>query len=169
MVEALHLAGELAAHLLQGGVVKFVLPQQMLLAEQRLEHRLIGGKTAVEQQHSLNPEPLGQGLFQLLVGPAVPGHQRRGAGARAITLNPLLEGGLDGGVTGKPQIVVGGEIEVIVPRYPEPPATRPVGREAAAQQTSLLAPGQCSTQCKGASYSRAVHDRAAPARGRVAS
>ncbi|MNQ74321.1 hypothetical protein D3C85_890760 [compost metagenome] len=75
VAKALHLAGQLAAHLLQGGVVEFVLPQQMLLAEQGLEHRLIGREAAVEQQYSLHPEPVGKGLFQLLVGTAVACHQ----------------------------------------------------------------------------------------------
>ena len=44
VTEAFHLTRELAAHLLQRGVVEFVLPQQMLLAEQGFEHRLIGRK-----------------------------------------------------------------------------------------------------------------------------
>ncbi len=167
--KTLHLARELAAHLLQRGVVEFVLPQQMFLAEQRFEHRLIGRKTAVEQQHRLHPEPLGQGLLKLLVGTAVPGHQRRGAGARAITFNPRVEGGLDGAVIRQSQIVVGGKVEVVAPRNPEPPATRHVGRDAVAQQTHLLALGQSRAQHKGARYCRAVHDRAALARGRVAS
>ncbi len=169
MAKALHPAGELAAHLLQGGVVEFVLPQQMLLAEQGSQHRLIGGKTAVEQQHRLHSKPLGQGLLKLLVGTAVPGHQRRGAGARAIAFNPRVEGGLDGAVFCQSQIVVGGKVEVVAPRNLEPPATRPVGRDAVAQQTHLLALGQRRAQPKGARYCRAVHDRAAPARGRVAS
>ena len=55
-------------------VVEFVLPQQELLAEQRFKHRLIGRKTAVEEQHRLHSEPLGQGLLKLLVGTAVTGH-----------------------------------------------------------------------------------------------
>ncbi len=167
--KTLHLARELAAHLLQRGVVEFVLPQQMFLAEQRFEHRLIGRKTAVEQQHRLHPEPLGQGLLKLLVGTAVTGHQRRGAGARAIALNPRVEGGLDGGMISQPQIVVGGKVEVVAPRDPEPSATRPVGRDAATQQIGLLALGQRRAQPKGARYCRALHDLAAPARGRVAS
>ncbi|MNH11861.1 hypothetical protein D3C79_713880 [compost metagenome] len=75
VAEALHPAGQLAAHLLQGGVVEPVLPQQVLLAEQGLEHRLIGREAAVEQQYSLHPEPVGKGLFQLLVGTAVACHQ----------------------------------------------------------------------------------------------
>ncbi len=169
VTEAFHLAGELAAHFLQRGVVEFVLPQQMLLAEQRFEHRLIGRKAAVEQQHRLHPEPLGQGLLKLLVGMTVTGHQWRGAGARTIALNPRVEGGLDGAVICQSQIVVGGKVEVVAPCNPEPPATRPVGRDAVAQQTHLLALGQRRAQPKGARYCRAVHDRAAPARGRVAS
>ncbi len=167
--KTLHLARELAAHLLQRGVVEFVLPQQMFLAEQDFEHRLIGRKTAVEQQYRLHPEPLGQGLLKLLVSTAITGHQRRGAGARTITLNPRFEGGLDGAVFCQSQIVVGGKVEVFAPCNPEPPATRPVGRDAVAQQTHLLALSQRRAQHKGARYCRAVHDRAAPARGRVAS
>ena len=131
--KTLHLARELATHLLQRGVVEFVLPQQVFLAKQRFEHRLIGGKTAIEQQYRLHPEPLGQGLLKLLVGMTVTGHQWRGAGARAIALNPRVESGLDGGVIRQSQIVVGGKVEVVAPRNPEPPATRPVGRDAVAQ------------------------------------
>ncbi len=141
----------------------------MFLAEQGFQHRLIGREAAVEQQHRLQPEPLGQRLFQLLVGPAVTGHQRRGAGARTIAVNPLLEGAFDGGVIGQPQIVVGGKVEVIAPPNLEAPATRPVGGDATAQQARLLALGQRCAQPEGARDCGARHDRAAPARGRVAS
>ncbi|MNV48747.1 hypothetical protein D3C71_1406690 [compost metagenome] len=169
VTEALHPAGELAAHLLQGGVVEPVLPQQVLLAEQGLEHRLIGRETAVEQQHSLHPDPVGKRLFQLLVGTAVTCHQGRGASARTIAVDPRFEGGLDGGVIGEPQVIVGGEIEVVAPIDHQPGASGAIGGDAAAQQGRLLAPGQRLPQRKGACDNRGSHGRTAPARGRVAS
>ncbi|MNC43188.1 hypothetical protein D3C75_920390 [compost metagenome] len=169
MAKALHLAGQLAAHFLQGGVVEPVLPQQMLLSEQGLEHRLIGGKAAVEQQHSLHPDPVGKRLFQLLVGTAVTCHQGRGASARTIAVDPRFEGGLDGGVIGEPQVIVGGEIEVVAPIDHQPGASGAIGGDAAAQQGRLLAPGQGLPQRKGACDNRGSHERTAPERGRVAS
>ena len=169
VTEALHLAGELAAHLLQGGVVEPVLPQQMLLAEQGLQHSLIGRKTAVEQQHRLHPQPVSERLFQLLVSTAVAGHQGRGTGASPIAVNPVLESGLDGRMIGQSQIVVSTEVEVVAARYLQPPPHAAIGGSAAAKQRCQLSLGQSRAQCKGAFYRQAIHDRATPARGRVAS
>ena len=169
VAKALHLAGELAPHLLQGGVVEPVLPQQVILAEQGLEHRLIGGEATVEQQHRLHPEPVGKRLFQLLVSAAVAGHQGRGACPRAILRHPRREGGLDGGVTRKAQVVVARDVEVITPPDPDPPTARHIHRGASAQQGGLFTLGQRLPQGKGAGNNGRHHGRRTSARERVAS
>ena len=84
---------ELAAISCREVLVEPVLPQQMPLPSRALSTAWLG-EAAVEQQHRLHPEPVGQRLLQLLVSAAVAGHQGEGAGARAILRTPAAKAAL---------------------------------------------------------------------------
>ena len=93
----------------QAGVVEPVLDADIVVLQQRLLHRQVGGEAAAEQQRARHAEPFGHLALELRMQGVVAADQVRGGRAGAFARDRVLQGGADFELRSQAQVVVAAE------------------------------------------------------------
>jgi hypothetical protein len=89
---------------------------EVALPRQAAQHRGVGGVAGVEHQRVFVTLPIGQGPLEALMQFGVTGDEGRGRGGGAPCVEGGGGGGDHGGVAGKPEVIVVGEVDATVVR-----------------------------------------------------